>query len=313
MTSRNAATSGRANGAQPEAGNVSAWAAEDISGSTHPVHENQDVLSVAIAYGTRLRWHVFPCNPADRSPRTRHGFYDASDDPKIIAGWGDLWRGAEIGLRTGIESGIAVVDVDVREAHDGRVSLNALGIERPITPTARTPRGGYHWVFRHPGDKIACSTSKLAAGVDIKGDGGYIVAPPGPRRSWAIAPGTVDLAPLPQWARVERKYDASVAPPWPGDGLLSPYGRAALTSAVDRIVTAPNGSQESTLNQQSFCIGQCVAAGHIPRSTAEFELTAAAHRMPSYDPHRPWRSGELAKKIARALAQGATKPRGPRP
>ena len=148
----------------------------------------------------RLGWLVFPCwrtdangkcqcshaekcaNPG-KHPRTHHGFMDATTDPKKIKLW--KWESANVGIRTGKESGLVVIDVDPR--HGGKDTLQAL-LERlgtlPPGPIACTGGGGWHLVFQHPGHTVAiASKSGLADGIDVRADGGFIVAPPSVHKS----------------------------------------------------------------------------------------------------------------------------------
>ena len=88
-----------------------------------------------------------------------------------------------IGVPTGEPSGVFVLDVDQDETKglDGEASLmELLDREGPLSDTAIqiTPRGGRHFLFKHPGGKIKNSTSQLGAGLDIRGDGGYIIIAP---------------------------------------------------------------------------------------------------------------------------------------
>jgi hypothetical protein len=92
------------------------------------------------------------------------------------------------------------------------------------------------------------------------------------------------------------------------DGL-SPYARAALDDACRRIINAPAGEQESTINSESFSIGTLAGAGAVPAGLALRTLLWAASQVRDYDAHRPWRPGELANKVTRAFNRGLTQPR----
>ncbi|MGD9615134.1 MAG: hypothetical protein AB7H90_05985 [Alphaproteobacteria bacterium] len=98
------------------------------------------------------------------------------------------------------------------------------------------------------------------------------------------------------------------SPPKPMRGL-SPYAEAALDNAARRIMAAPNGEQETTLNSEAFAIGTLAGAGAIPAHFAREVLAWAARQMPFYDPHRPWSQRELDTKVERAFAAGMRRPR----
>jgi hypothetical protein len=90
---------------------------------------------------------------------------------------------------------------------------------------------------------------------------------------------------------------------------LSPYGEAALDNACRRIIAAPAGGQERTLNAECFAIGTLAAAGAISADFARRVLIWTAHRVPDFDRARPWRAGELQRKVERAFADGVRHPR----
>lgn len=90
---------------------------------------------------------------------------------------------------------------------------------------------------------------------------------------------------------------------------LSPYAEAALDSACRKIIFAPSGEQEATLNGEAFAIGTLAGAGAIPEEFARRTLIWAAQRVASHDPHDPWLASELQAKVGRAFAAGVRRPR----
>lgn len=141
---------------------------------------------------------------AGKHPRTRHGFKEASRNPDRLWRWWRRWPDANVGIRTGRESGLVVLDVDVR--HGGNASLETLEAtydRLPRTLTARSGSGGKHLYFLHPGKRIPNSTQLGGfSGLDVRGDGGYIVAPPslhqsGQHYAWEVLSHPV--AALPRW------------------------------------------------------------------------------------------------------------------
>jgi DNA-binding MarR family transcriptional regulator len=101
------------------------------------------------------------------------------------------------------------VALDIDPRHGGAESLAALEREHgalPATVTVNTGGGGQHIYFRHPGEPIKNSAMRLGAGLDVKADAGYVVAPPslhasGQRYEWQPGHGPDDLplADLPGW------------------------------------------------------------------------------------------------------------------
>ena len=154
---------------------------------------------------------VFPCRIRDeghrkaKSPYNEHGFKEATTDPVQIKRWWTNFPDAIIGMPTGNVSGLVVVDIDPR--HGGDYSLQGLEEKYgnlPGTLTAITGGGGTHYYFRHPGKEIRCSTGKIASGIDIKADGGYVILPPSGHESGGsyFWDGDFDLnavAKIPEW------------------------------------------------------------------------------------------------------------------
>lgn len=120
-------------------------------------------------------WAVFPLVPNTKRPMTANGFKDASKSPETIKRWWTDHPNANIGLRTGAASGIVAVDVDVKGNVNGMKSLSTLNGGMTPTLTAVTPSGGRHLYYLCPVGGLR-SRNGLLPGVDIKADGGYIVA-----------------------------------------------------------------------------------------------------------------------------------------
>jgi Protein of unknown function (DUF3987)/Bifunctional DNA primase/polymerase, N-terminal/Primase C terminal 1 (PriCT-1) len=145
------------------------------------------------------------CEHPGKHPRTAHGHKDATTDTHKIEAWWQEWPSANIAIPTGAVSGLFVLDIDPRNG--GNESLEHLVAEHgPLPDTAEqmTGGGGRHIVLRHPGIAVP---KTLAQGIDLKGDGGYIVVAPsihvsGKRYEWdgiAGARALLDPAPVPAW------------------------------------------------------------------------------------------------------------------
>lgn len=142
-------------------------------------------LEAALQLARDRGWPVFPCK--GKEPLTAHGFKDASADADQIERWWTDNPSANIGVATGAVSGIAVLDIDTKAGKDGEASLRQLlnGHEAlPPTLEQRTPSGGRHVIFAATRAKIACSTGQLGEGLDVRGDGGYIIVAPSDGYSW---------------------------------------------------------------------------------------------------------------------------------
>ena len=171
-------------------------------------------------------WHLFPLYPIDNNGQCAcgdpecgspgkhplgtlvpNGLANATTDTATILQWWSIWPDAHTGIRTGALSGIIVMDVDA--GNGGWDSIDQLETEHgtiPSTPTVATGGGGAHVYFRHPGGMVPNSAGRIAPGIDLRGDGGYVVAPPslhvsGATYTWAdgFSPDAVPLAPAPSW------------------------------------------------------------------------------------------------------------------
>lgn len=171
-----------------------------------PMSKHPSFVVEALQYAG-FRWSVIPMRARDKRPLIKWQQYQqhlASEDE--IREWYQRWPNANIGIVTGMVSGLVVLDIDPR--HDGDSSLEQWQIEHgplPHTVEARSGGGGRHIYFRHPGGVIHNRVG-LAAGIDLRADGGCIVAPPsihssGHRYTWIKGhePGNVLLAELPGW------------------------------------------------------------------------------------------------------------------
>ena len=126
----------------------------------------------ALAYATQ-GWSVFPCK--GKVPLTPHGFKDATTDPATLMTL--FAQPCNLAIRTG--QGLCVLDIDVRPSRDGHETLHQWEAQHaplPRTRSVKTPSGGEHYYFTGP---IPCpSKTKLGLGIDLKADGGYVLAPP---------------------------------------------------------------------------------------------------------------------------------------
>lgn len=146
-----------------------------------------EFLTEALTFAKR-GVHVFPCAENDKMPAIGkssggHGCNDATTNADKIRAW---WRENakyNIGIATGERSRVWVLDIDTKD--DGALSLRQLEAvygALPETRMAITPTGGMHYYWRWNPDKpVKNSTSKIGKGIDTRGKGGYVVAPPSVR------------------------------------------------------------------------------------------------------------------------------------
>ena len=185
----------------------------------------------------------------------------------------------------------------------------------PIGPTAHTPRGGCALLFKWPEHFVKTCSGELAPHLDIRGDRGSVILPPGPGRFWDAHLGKDTPIPeMPAWMMIANPPPADDAPVQYRPARpqrLSRYAEAALDNAVKAIIDAPDGQQRETLNREVYSIARLVAGDEIPVGLALEALHWVARRIRSYDSRRPWRPNELDKIVRTAFADGLARPRQP--
>jgi hypothetical protein len=159
-------------------------------------------------------WWIFPIKPKGKTPMTAHGLKDATSDPGQVRAWWAQTPEANIGLNCG-KSGLVAIDLDKHGADrspavpagqttgDGLSEWQKLAERHGLPPATATSLtgGGRHLLFAAPPDvTIKNSAGRLAPGIDVRGEGGYIVLPPsihpsGAAYQWETATRTA--APLP--------------------------------------------------------------------------------------------------------------------
>ncbi len=233
------------------------------------------------------------CGSPGKHPRTRQGLHDATADPASIRQWWRQWPTANVGIRTGAVSGIVVIDIDPE--HGGLDTVRSLAADAPIPKglRVRTGSGGWHLYFAHPGGQVRNSAgTALGPGVDVRGDGGYVIAPPsrhisGGAYHWT---GTWVLPDLPDHLlnRIrppERSIVGQSQPlrptsTWRGpvriDSALSAWAAKALDDEAHQVRTAAAGGRNHRLNRAAFNLGQIVGAGLLDADTVTDHLHHAA-------------------------------------
>jgi hypothetical protein len=211
------------------------------------------------------------CERPGKHPRLRHGLTEASTDPRRLELWWQRWPSANVGLRTGVTMDVA--DIDSAEGWHGLCHL--LGGALPPGPRVRTGSGWHLWFSPTGfGNRVG-----LLPGLDWRGAGGYVVAPPsvhtaGGDYRWVRRPGeTLPTAPAALLGLIE-------GPPAPEAHrpIAHPdrYAMAALSAEADRVARAPAGTRNDTLNRAAFALGRLVGAGLLDTTRTIRELEAAA-------------------------------------
>jgi hypothetical protein len=173
---------------------------------------------------------VFPCKPGSKAPLTTNGHLDATTDKSRITAWWNRYPGANPAMPTGERSGVFVLDVDADKWGFG--SLEALEEEHgelPPTWTVRTGGGGLHYYFRLPPDvEIRNSAGKLGRGLDVRGEGGYVLLPGSVTEGAYEVLERHQIADAPAWL-VKLLREPSVSPV----GDIRPRQRSAANANAD--------------------------------------------------------------------------------
>ncbi len=262
----------------------------------------------ALSYARR-GWAVIPLT--DKKPWTAHGSHDATTDAGKIQAW---WRerpASNIGIATGPESGLWVLDAD---GATGRAALTDMKSILPTdTPWVATGGGGIHIYFAW--DDCVGQKVKFRPGLDTRARGGYVVAPPSTHKSgltyeWirespTVAPACEELLAL--VSKLDRKPSGPPRPLAPGG--LTAYGRATLDAVYRELSSVGQGSRDDRRNIAAFSLGRIYAAGHASKDDVVACVLAACSLNGLADD-----IGEAAvlKRTERAVDAGyAFGPRGP--
>jgi len=282
------------------------------------------MLDIALSYAAR-GWPVFPARAkeevdphtgeilAPKTPLTSNGLRAATVNERIIREWWTRAPDAMVAIPTGAKTGVFVLDLDrkpgVGDGHDWLADQEAIHGALPDTARASTMGDGTHIFFNHV--EGIRNRGGLGVAVDIRGEGGYVIAPgsqaaDGRAYAWhgetavADAPGwLIELLLPPARHAVRHDYTYSA-------GGNQPYVERAMEDELRKLATGPAGGRGHQLNASAYSLGQLVAAGALSRQEAEAGLydAAAACGVLAKDGDR-----ETWAKIRRGMDAGARSPR----
>lgn len=291
------------------------------------VDTNEDpMLALALSYAARS-WPVFPCRAADdfdpetgevlpeKAPLISNGHRGATTNERVIR---ELWKrnpGALVGIPTGERTNVWVLDLDVKANANGHEWLEvAEAANEPLPYSARvqTANGGTHVFFRHV--EGVRNRGKLGAGVDVRGEGGFVIAggsvmQDGRAYHWLDDTGPDSVVDAPQWLLdlvLPPKYEHQAGEWQYQSGSNDRYVKRAVEAELSELASTPPGNRGYALNASAFALGTIVGAGALPRSEAEHGLYAAAVTcgVAQADGER-----ETWAKIKRGLDAGEKQPR----
>ena len=169
-----------------------------------------ELEKAALNYAS-LGWYIFPIVSGQKNPLTKHGVKDATNVVHTIRIWWEKWPNANIGLACGVKSGVYVIDIDLdkeKGINGYKTYEKTFPDSLPKTVCQNTPRGGFHVFYKTK--KPPANKNNWYTGIDIRGDGYYVLLPPSihPNRgiySWSVGcePWSLPLAEYPDWMRPE--------------------------------------------------------------------------------------------------------------
>jgi len=212
-------------------------------------------------------WSCFPVPVREKRPSIAwRAFQTVAPALEQVEQWAR--RPSNVAICTGTVSGIVVLDLDSDEAI---CEAERLGL--PETATVKTGKGR-HVFFRHPGGVIK-NRAGIFPGADIRGDGGYVIAPgsehpSGARYSWVDSPEVTALAPMPDWLLTRIASPGSstpdvTQPPQPApllaSGVADGHWQRTIDAEVFTLKRARQGERNNELNKSAFVLAQ-LSAGH---------------------------------------------------
>lgn len=254
------------------------------------------------------------CDSVGKHPRTKAGLKDATTDEITILEWWKKWPDANIGIATGAINKLVALDIDAR--HGGDESFRDLQDAYGEFPeSAETKTGdGIHLFMAHPGQRVPNSSDGKGwlkqRGLDIRGDGGYVIAPPslhksGKRYSWqpGAALGEISLAAMPGWllAMKSQSEDAKKQPAPAKSVGLPAYFEKAIADECAAVALANEGTRNDQLNRSAFALGQFIPHG-VSRNEIESRLIDAAGRC-------GLKGSEINRTVKSGLDDGEKQPR----
>lgn len=243
-----------------------------------PMTENT-VVAMGIAYAKR-GWPVFPVDSKTKVPLIKDWPNRATTKPELIRRIWEKVPNAGIGIVTG--SGLVVVDLDVKDGKDGPGNwdsyLEDRGITLPETLRAQTRSGGQHRYYQVPdGAEYFNSTGMIAGtiveGVDIRGTGGFVVAPPTPGYEFLTEFDGAVLPELPVGVLPER---VPVATTEPRRKHTSAEALTDFSGGLASLKVATEGERNATLYKVAVQAAEFISDGLLDKEAADFELGFAA-------------------------------------
>jgi len=236
---------------------------------------NTSNLPHALDYAQR-GWRVVRTDTGRKYPTMKNWQDNATTDLARIEHWYTQYPSSNICIATGEESNLFVLDVDGEAGESTLFDLQRTYSQLPLTYTVSTRSGGLHYYFTWEGIDfpLGNSAGKLGTGLDTRGSGGQVVAPPsyavadhkGPEGFYSVL-RDVPAVPAPEWLLAllrpaQSFYEAGTLAEELPD-TVSCYGGKALKSALSNILNAPQGTRQTTMYQETLSMKAIFTAGGL--------------------------------------------------
>ena len=277
----------------------------------HPLPLHHPMEDGSCSCGATEEGHATGKHPRERGWQSQ----DAPSAADVYTLWGETYPEANVGLVTGEASGFWVLDVDPK--HEGDVRLKELEAEHgdlPATYRVRTPSGGVHFYFALPeGFTVTNSPGRLPSGLDVRGNGGQVVAPPSTTEAGAYeVERASDVLPAPSWLlelirpREPEKRDPAEVAVRASDEVAR-YVSAAVEAETARVDRATE-DRNIALNRATFSLASIAAHEDSGLNLEELRETMEAAGLST-----GLGVGEVRKTVASGIRGGLMKPREPWP
>lgn len=237
----------------------------------------------------RRGWRLHPCKPHDKRPIITAWQDNATADLGVVSAWLETYEGCNWGIATGAASNLLVLDIDGDDGIRSLLKFDREGNQLPETLLVSTGRGTHIYFTWPEGVNIRNSAGKIGAGLDIRGEGGYVLAPPSVHPSGAV------------YQFVDELQDVAPAPAWLLSAIAKPDAPAPSGTPTGKI---PIGQTNDTLTR---------LAGSMRRKGFDTEAIEAAllihNRTQCEGPMDEQRVKNVAKSVTRYAPDSSSFPR----
>lgn len=225
--------------------------------NTSEAKATQDNLAAALKLA-KAGLPIFPARASNKRPHVKGWPNVATTDEARLRAWWGKWPNAMPAIPTGERSGIAVLDIDIKDGKDGMATLRSLGFgPATLSPVSiPTPTGGNHRYYRYA-EGLGSNAGKIGPGVDMRAAGGFVVAPGAFNGEGTYGPlDMAQLADLPEWPD-KLKPPPRVARKSSGEKTGRPFAEI-----LDALMAIPNNGTNKEADSRDWWLHIGMALHH---------------------------------------------------